>query len=239
MGKQEILDELNEFLNIPQFERIIFHKVEELKLYLKDEIDLYRSLKQSFKKTAYGDMEICDDEDSEKPRHQVYHFELNSTDTDAWVATGIEPSPPPGCSAYDIIPEEIIQYMNTFETAPDRIESRREFMLPALKGKAFDLRFTRYSDHHILGTIKSYRVGAAEGDEQETMEPIDTGDIYHYEYKPFEDDDESNFKEFFYYMQKYPALKAYFFTELHMKMKPLIMANIAELTVSSQPVGLF
>ena len=75
MGKQEILDELTELLNIPQIERIIFHKVEELKLYLKDEVNLYKSLKSDFKRSAYGDMRICEDPGERKV--QTYHFELN------------------------------------------------------------------------------------------------------------------------------------------------------------------
>jgi hypothetical protein len=239
MAKQEILDQLSELLNIPQFERIIFHKVEELKLYLKDEIDLYRSLKNHFKKSAYGDMQLCESEGATEKAPQSYHFELNLNEDGQWVVAGLEPEPPLGYGHYDIVPEEVIRHMVTTGSDPDKIETHRGFTLPEIKDRAFDLRYTRYSDHHILGTLQSYATGEPSAAEyqDETADPDQLTEIYNYQ--QHNADDESNFKELFYYMQKYPALKTYFFTELHMKMKPLIIGNLVEVTASSRPVDLF
>lgn len=238
MAKQEILDELNELLNIPQFERIIYHKVEELKLYLKDEIDLYRTLKNNFKKSAYGDLQVWEGERQEDIPPRSYHFELNLTENGRWMIGNLEPPPPPGYDAYDIVPEEVIAHLVSTGINPDRIEILRGFALEAFKDRTFDLRFTRYSEHHLLGTVQIHAVPVQDQPEsgEEDSVPDQLTEIYNYQQNS--SDDESNFKELFYYMQKYPALKTYFFTELHMKMKPLIIGKLVEITSSSRPVDL-
>ena len=123
-AKQKILDDLDEFLDIPQFERIIFHKVEELKLYLADEIAHYRELKKYFKKRAYGEMKVLTGEDTGEPdelegKHkpgQTYYFALHKSPDGHWNAVRLEPSPPAGYDISDIVPEEIAEYIGTFET---------------------------------------------------------------------------------------------------------------------------
>lgn len=234
MKKQVILDQLNELLNIPQLERIVFHKIEELKLYFKDEIKRYRELKEYFRKAAYGDMEVLEANKEREEKNQTYHFELHCTMDGSWLATSIDPPPPPGYETYDIIPEKIVEYLGSFITTPGKIENLGKFSLPTLKGKVFDLTFTRYSEWHILGIIRSYKILTDDSTRDE--KPDHMTEIYNYNKK---DADKGDYKELFYYMQKYPALKRYFFTELHMKVKPLIVGNLVEITSSSQPVDLF
>lgn len=247
MSKQEILGELEELLNIPQFERIIFHKIEELKLYLKDEIGHYRKLKGYFKKLAYGDMEVLSSENAEKEksmgrngridgdkREPTYHFELNQEKDNQWSVARLEPSPPPGYDIYDIIPDEVIEYIVSLDTAAGEMETIKDLSLPFLGGIRFDLHFTKYSLHHVLGTIKTHQIeetDVLEGSGEGVMEKI-----YNYTKK---EPEESDYKELFYYMRKYPPLRTYFFTEFHMKMKPLINGKMVDITASSQPVDLF
>jgi hypothetical protein len=256
MNKQKMMGELDEFLNIPQFERIIFHKIEELKDYLKDEIDHYRELKRYFRKLAYGDMQVLSLEgdshgdreeyeaendgaagglagsgfhggnrEHERERNQTYRFELNRGNEDQWNAAKLEPPPPPGYDIHDIIPEEIIDYITAYETNMGKMETIKGLSLPTVKGIRFDLHFTKYSGYHVLGTIKAHH------EEKEDRE-----EIYIYTWK---EPEESDYKELIYYMRKYPPLRMYFFTELHMKMKPLILGKMVDVTVSSQPVELF
>ena len=234
MKKQVILDELNELLNIPQLERIVFHKMEELKLYFQDEIKRYRDLKEYFKKAAYGTMEILEANKEMVKKDQTYHFELHCPAGGSWVATAIEPSPPSGYEIYDIIPEKIVEYIGSFVTGPGKIENLEKFSLPTLKEKSFDLTFTKYSEWHALGTIRTCKIPIGEGTEGE--KPTPSPEIYYYDKK---DTDKGDYQELFYYMQKYPPLRRYFFTEFHMKVKPLILGNLVEITSSSQPVDLF
>lgn len=238
MAKQEIVDELNELLNIPQFERIIYHKVEELKLYFKDEIDLYRTLKKNFKKSAYGDMQLIDGERQDDLPPRTYHFELNLAEDGRWLIANLEPSPPLGHDAYDILPEAVIKHMTATSVNPDHIEVNREFTLQSFKDRSFDLRYTRYSQHHLLGTVQIHSVPVQEVLETDEEELSEEPLMEIYNYQQDNTDDESNFKELFYYMQKYPALKTYFFTELHMKMKPLIIGKLVEVAPSSKPVDM-
>jgi hypothetical protein len=234
MKKQVILDQLNELLNIPQLERIVFHKMEELKLYFKDEIKRYRDLKEYFKKNAYGDMEILEAKKELGKKIQAYHFELYCPIDGTWLATSIEPSPPSGYEIYDIIPEKIVEYIGSFTTTPGKIERLEKFSLPTLKEKTFDLTFTKYSEWHALGTIRSCKTPT--GDSTKDEKPDHMSEIYYYDKK---DTDKGDYKELFYYMQKYPPLRHYFFTEFHMKVKPLIVGELVEITSSSQPVDLF
>ena len=234
MKKQAILDQLNELLNIPQLERIVFHKIEELKLYFRDEIKRYRDLKEYFKKAAYGHMEILQANKEMEKKNQTYHFELHCSMDGLWQAISIEPPPPSGYEIYDIIPEKIVEYIGSFNTTPGKIEKLKKFSLPTLKGKAFDLAFAKYSEWHVLGTIMRCKVSTVDSTKDET--PDHMTEIYYYDKK---DADKGDYKELFYYMQKYPPLRHYFFTEFHMKVKPLIVGNLVEITSSSQPVDLF
>jgi hypothetical protein len=247
MSKKGILGELEELLNIPQFERIIFHKIEELKLYLKDEIEHYRKLKDYFKKLAYGDMEVLSSEKDEKEKslgrngsidsdkHEpTYHFELSQEKDNHWNVTSLEPSPPPGYDIYDVIPEEVIEYIVSLDTMSGKIKTITDLALPSVGGIRFDLHFTKYSLHHVLGTIKTHQI-------EETSNLKGSGDgvmenIYNYTKK---EPEESDYKELLYYMHKYPPLRMYFFTEFHMRMKPLINGKMVDITASSQPVDLF
>jgi hypothetical protein len=224
MGKQAILEELDELLNIPQFERVLFHKLEELRLYFRDEVAFYRKLKEEFKKSAYGDMEIC--EDAEEERIQTYYFEINEDEAGEWFAAELEPAPPFGCNIYDILPNEIIKYISSFKTAPGKIETKKGFSLPTVKRKTFDLKFSKYSDQHALGTVRCIRARVEAPDVKENLE--DCPEIYHYIKNIANAGDEHNYKELFFYMQKYEELRAYFFAELQLKMKPMLAGDMVD-----------
>jgi hypothetical protein len=191
-------------------------------------------LKEYFKKIAYGDMEILEANKEMGEKSQAYHFELYCPMDGPWQATSIEPSPPSGYEILDIIPEKIIEYIGSFITTPGKIENLEKFTLPTLIEKAFDLTFTKYSEWHVLGTIRSCNIPT--GDSTKDEKPDHMTEIYNYNKS---DTEKGDYKELFYYMQKYPVLKRYFFTELHMKVKPLIVGNLVEITSSSQPVDLF
>ena len=222
MEKQRIIDELTELLNIPQFERIIYHKIEELKMYFRDEISLYNNLKKDFQKAAYGNMQIY--ENAEQIRSQTYRFELDKNEDNVWIPTEIEPSPPSRSEIDDIIPTEIIEYITHFKSNPTKIETINNFTLPALKGKIYDLRFAKYSDHHALGTITEIRTKKEiPYPDAETDNIVDINDFYK------EDTVELNYKELMYYMEKFPAFKEHVFSEFFMRWKPLIDEKLLKL----------
>ena len=236
-GKQEMLEEIGDLLSIPQLERIIFHKIAELKFLFKDEVDRYKELKESFKRAAYGEIQVVEPVEAgaeTERKTQTYHFEIDIDSNNEWTATSLEPSPPPGYEIHDIIPDEIVKYIVSFKTAPGKIETQKEISFPAIEGKVFDLSFVKYSDRHILGTINASHAPSKDGKEDKPLD--DLTDIYYYNQAK---DDEGNFKDLIYYMQKYPSVKHYFLTELNMKMKPLILGKLIDITSSSRPVDRF
>jgi len=222
MEKQKIIDELTELLNIPQFERIIYHKVEELKTYLRDEVSLYKNLKKDFQKAAYGNMRVFENE--EQIRSQTYRFELDKNEDNQWVSTEIEPSPPSRSDINDIIPPGIVEYITGFKSNPTKIETVNNFTLPALRGRMYNLRFAKYSDNHALGTITEIQQKKESSPLSAELDNLmDINDYYK------EDTVELNYKELMYYMEKFPAFKEHVFSEFFMRWKPLIDEKLLKL----------
>jgi hypothetical protein len=233
MQKQKILDELNELMNIPQFERIIHHKIKELKIYLRDEISLYQELKEDFQKAAYGDMQVCDEMEPKK-RHprETYRFELDKQEGGGWNIVEIEPSPPADFTMDDIIPPLIVDYMTSFKTHPTRIETAHRFTHPQLADRVFHLRFAKYSNYHLLGTITEIET-QAQGIVSESETSEGPGNVLHINDYYKKDTLELNYKELMYYMEKYLPFREHIFAEFFMKWKPLLDKGLLELQQSS------
>ena len=235
MQKQTILDELSELLNIPQVERIIHHKIKELKIFLRDEISLYQELKKDFQKAAYGDMQVCDQVEPEN-RHirKTFRFELDREEGGAWNIAEIEPTPPAGFAMADIIPPLIVNYMTSFKTHPTRIETAHRFTHPQLQGRVFHLRFAKYSDYHLLGTITEIETRAqGEGAVSEAETGEEPGNVLHINDYYKKDTIELNYKQLMYYMEKYHSFREHIFAEFFMKWKPLLDKDLLELQQSS------
>jgi hypothetical protein len=163
MLKKEILHELEELLDIPQFERIIFHKVEELKSYFEDEIDYYMDLRESFRKKAYGKMRVLgsaaeiEEDNREETNRDTYFFELRKGKDCRWSASNIEPPAPPGYSIDDIIPDEIVQHIVSLNPSPRKIETITNLSPQKAEGIKYNLEFIKYSNFHILGSLQRQR----------------------------------------------------------------------------------
>lgn len=218
--RQESIDKLIELMNIPQFERIIIHKAKELKSLLKDEIALYKSLRETFQGGTHGNMKVC--EDDGKERTQTYRFELNLDEDGEWIPTGISPSPPSHYHVFDIVPKEVILHISKFKPDPGKIERIKEFSSAKLEGKIFELSFTRYSHRHALGTICELKekIPIPTGDDPDNI--IDINDSYKKE------PEDGNYRELIFYMEKFPKFKTHIFSEFFMKWKPLIDNRMIE-----------
>lgn len=220
--KQEILDELEELLNIPQMERIIHHKVEELKLYLKDEIDHYRELKEGLRRSVYGEMTVLETDMETSGQEPVFLFQLNKEGDEHWGPPRLEPPPPRGYDAGDILPDPVVEHIVSDKFPLREFQTIPGLSLPEIADNRFDLDFIKYSEHHILGTVCRREVPSDAAVEE----------ISHYDPREAE---ENNYNELLYYMQKFPPLRIYFLTEFHMKVKPLINGDMVKLTASLRP----
>lgn len=228
------MDELSELINIPEFERIVYHKVEELKFVLADKINMYRNLKHNFKKTAYGHMHIFENESPEPV--QVYRFELHEIEGNGWHLSKIEPPPPEGIDIEDVLPKRIIRHIIGYQTNHEKIYRYvgRGETAPELESSdhsedhsdIFTVEFSKFSSNHILGTIRRADAQEAKGSGVKDLKIIKAD--WHYE----KNGDEENFRELFHYMQKYPEIKNQIFSEFFHRTKPRIDNQILNVTLS-------
>ncbi len=219
------MEELAELINIPEFERIVYHKIEELKFVLADKINMYRNLKHNFKKTAYGHMHIFE---NELPRDiPVFRFELHEIEDSGWHLSKIEPNPPEGLDLEDILPRRIIEHIIGYETNHEKIYryvGKGETGSDAVD--AHTVEFSKFSDNHILGTIRRADPQETKGSAVKDLKIIKAD--WHYE----KNGDEENFRELFHYMQKYPEIKNQIFSEFFHRTKPRIDNQILNVTLS-------
>lgn len=222
MEKQEILNEFSELLNIPQFQHIIIHKISELKLMLHDEIVLYRDVRERFHRKSRENLRICEDDGFD--RDQTYRFELNLGEDGHWIASGFDPTPPSYMEANDVVPQEVVDYLSSFKPDPAKIHRLKEFTVPELGQRAYEISFTRYSHHHVLGTICQIKSNPELPFLSGSGNIIDINDSYKNapEY--------GNYKELIFYMEKFPKFKAHIFSEFFLKWKHLIDNQIIQAT---------
>jgi transposase-like protein len=218
------IEEFCELLNIPEFERIIYHKIEELKHVLAEQINIYRNLKNSFKKTAYGHMQIY--ENKAPKGNQTYRFELDRLQNNKWLLSKIEPYPPEDFDIDDIVPQAIIEHISGYETSPEKIYRYQGAGKARATGRAYVVEFTKYSDHHILGAIREEEMPEKDVSEETGMKIIEAE--WNYEEKG----DEENFRELFHYMQKYPEIKKRIFGDFFHKAKPKVDSSAMPITLS-------
>ncbi len=222
MEKQEIIDEFSELLNIHQFQRIILHKISELKIMLQDDIMLYRDIQEKFQQNSRQNLRICEDDGLE--RGQTYRFELNLNEDGCWVPGGIDPQPPSYLVPTDVIPNDVIDFISSRKPDPGTIHRLKEFSLNDPENRTFELSFTRYSHHHALGTIceiknKSDPPFHSDGGQGNIIDINDS-----YKHAP----EYGNYKELIDYMEKFPKFKAHIFSEFFLKWKLLIDNQIIE-----------
>ncbi len=206
--------ELEDLLHVPQFERILHHKVEELKLYLHDEISLYRDLRKQFRKSTYGKLTVAGEEKSTGP--QVYRFHLEQMQPGEWSVMELEPTVFADIGTYGIIPREIIKHISHYPPNPVKIEELSNFVHPYLEGRFFNICFARYSDAHIFGTISELEGSAGPAAEDSVPGVVDIEDAY------AAADPGTNMHELSVYMKKYPQLREHLLAEFYLKWKPLL-----------------
>jgi hypothetical protein len=219
MPKQEVLDELEELLNIPQFEKMIFHRIGELKLYFEDEISCYRELRKQFKKLAYGKLS-AKSEDKTQPRDDAFFFVLDEGKNSLWQVAEIAPPPRGGCTIQDILPAELIRIIVTKTAEPPgkEIQTIENLSLPVLDGMLIDLAFSGYSPTHILGVItrRPVTAHAVPGNTREN----DAGNDY-----PISRN----------YMRGRPDVCSYFLMEFYTKIRPIVGGRSRKPALDSLP----
>ena len=141
MSHDKILKELEDLLDIPEFKKILTHRIAELKLLLSDDIGHYRNITRMIrpgKRTT--------------PAEGV-QFELVRLGDSLWIPALTDQPDQPDSNVYDFIPQIVIDYIIDFEIESGEIKMISALEFHQLKGRTFNLSFEKHREDFITGII--------------------------------------------------------------------------------------
>lgn len=136
MNRKQMLREIEDLLRIPTFERIFYHKVQELKE------NVSRNPEQYF--------EILEKQEQERKTYPfgLIDFELHLFGKSIWIPV----LPGKDFDAYELISDEIVDYIVRIETEPGMPNMRNNVSFEDGR-KTVDLTFIKYDADLYSGTI--------------------------------------------------------------------------------------
>jgi hypothetical protein len=128
----DLIEEIKDLVEIPEIERIIRHRIEELKYMLSESIYLYRDIEESLLELKPpkhpGKMHLCG---------QI--FELTLIGKKTWIPS--IPYPLKDFDIYGIIPQEVIDFIVKYKTQIGMPILLPGTTFPGLEERKFDLSF--------------------------------------------------------------------------------------------------
>jgi hypothetical protein len=147
MENEKIIQDAKELLKFPNIGKSLFHKIEELKGVLSENIEKYCPLieKHPQRKTSH-------------PQGGT-RFELRQLSEKLWV-----PSIPENrnSNAYEVIPQPIIDYIVNHQKKTGVIEMKPGLSFPDIPGQVFDLIFEKSNPKYIWGIIQKSQENTSE-----------------------------------------------------------------------------
>lgn len=147
MEHEKIIQDAKELLKFPNIGKSLFHKIEELKGILSENIEKYCPLieKHPQSKTSHTP--------------EGTRFELRRISEKLWI-----PSLPENRSsnAYEVIPQSIIDYIVNHQEKTGVIEMKPGLRFPDIPGQVFDLIFEKSSPKYIWGIIQKCQENISE-----------------------------------------------------------------------------
>lgn len=139
----ELLSEIKDLAEIPEFAGAIKHKIEELKVALSENIHLHREIESII---------YDNDIENEKPfQIKGQRFELTLIGKELWIPSF--PNQEKDINIYAFIPKEVIKYIVNQKSKKGLIVMRKGLTIPALKDRKFDLCFEKITDKYYIGVI--------------------------------------------------------------------------------------
>jgi hypothetical protein len=83
----------------------------------------------------------------------LYWFELSAYRSDDWGLTLIDPSPPAHDPHFAIMPQDIIDHLSSYPVDREKVVAL-EAVFSKHTQKKMDIRFQRFSENHIAGTVR-------------------------------------------------------------------------------------
>ncbi len=214
----KMIEDLHELIEIPEVDTYIFLTIEQAKIKFAEEIRNYYHVKNTFQRTKRGNLMLIEDKNPSQ-QTQSYYFEFkrikpkDSMLKFQWLIATIKPTPKE--DPWQIIPVEFMNMMDFHAVDPDKIETFKNFKSRSLK-KYFDIRFTRYSDTHVMGSIR-----------ENCKEVADNTDENEQEQEAFKlnlskKNTKRDYMELFRYMEEYPEIREDIFNRFDMVQKPYV-----------------
>ena len=223
----KMIEDLNELINIPEVDTYIFLTIEQAKIKFAEEIENYRQLKNSFHQAKRGNMTVVEDKNPPVPVDfpdldvQSYYFELKRIKPKSgklkyqWLISKVKPKPKESPS--EVIPNEFINCVDFHQVDPDKIETYKHFKSRSLK-KYFDIRFTRYSDTHVMGSIRENKKDMMGKEGTELFDD----NCEAFKMNLGQTGIKEDYMELFRYMEEHPEIKEDIFSRFNMVQKPYV-----------------
>jgi hypothetical protein len=147
MELEKIIQDARELLKFPNIGKSLFHKIEELKGILSENIEKYCPLIE------------------EHPQRKTNfttggtRFELRRLSEKLWIPTIPENRK---SNAYKVIPQPIIDYIVYNQEKTGVIEMKPGLRFPDIPGQFFDLIFEKSNPKYIWGIIQKYQENLSE-----------------------------------------------------------------------------
>ncbi len=145
---------------------------------------------------------------------------------DQWVLIGLDPQPPEGVDIDEIMPPELIRRIGFADVQPETMQFFKKYCKTPSGSKLFQVQFTRQSDEHALGTLRSGKAPLLTEDPKKD-EPPQAGiegnlKVINCDWNHEEHTDEENLKQLFYTLQSRPDIKKALLEEFFNRIKPWV-----------------
>lgn len=203
--------EMMELLSVPEIERNLYFAVENYKSgEYAQKLKILRAKKKMLKQALFGSALMETAESSNGMPNRLYWFELCRFRREQLEINVLEPTPPPYYETSEIIPQDLVQMIESNPVDPDRVESITG-VRSRLYGKNYDLQFTLFSRYLACGTVRENQQAREQRFKSRTFTWNEQLDVA--------------YKVLYYYMEKFPALRNYLFKEFFSILKPAFDEN--------------
>lgn len=161
-SEDEKYNEMLDLMNIPEFKHLMLLRSSQLQREFPDIIEQYQKIKGEFKQVAYGHMLVCMSEKETIPH--AYYFELKGGSRNTWRVIAVDPQPPQGVTFDDIIHPNIAQQIGISDIDYNEIRMFKPGITVNGKLTKFEVRYTKFSDVHAIGSIK--KIGPRTGEKK-------------------------------------------------------------------------
>lgn len=203
------IDDLIELLAIPQVEEHFRNRFEWLKYDEHSKyIRAYREKKEALRQEIFENRRREMEMPGIGAGGELYWFEMvcfNEASC-SWRVTKLDPQPLPLCDRSEIIPADVIEYIDESPVDPGELRTLPG-VYSAIYGRSYDLVFLRFSRNHAFGTIRE----SSESRQKRHQERVYTG----------EEKMDTDYEIFFAYMRRYPEVQEYLFNVFFNIIKPM------------------